>query len=181
MCTELSGVGAEPQTGGGGMASFLEEAAPRPTGQGGRDVAPEETPSSASPDVAHSGTSHPPQPRGAGIIGEGVLCAACWSPSHSSRVCQATQQGMPARPTSPGLGDRPRAAGWRPQGLVSSSPPAMDTSLPCGLSVPSEHRGIRQAASTCSVRVRPQVASGDLEMEETQAHSQLGTQTWTGW
>lgn len=59
----------------------------------------------------------------------GVLPTAAVSTRLPSRECQP-------RPTSPGLRDRPRVPGRRPEGLVSSSHPATDASFPSGLSVP---------------------------------------------
>lgn len=98
------------------VASFLGEAAPQPTGHSSEDLAPGgDTLLRPSPDSAHSSsacTSHQLQPRASGIIGEEELCVACWSPSHSGRVHQATQQGVPAPSNLP-----------RPQGQTQSPRP----------------------------------------------------------
>lgn len=61
-----------------------------------------------------------------------------------SRVCQP-------HPTSPGLRNKPRAPGWRPEGLVLGLHPASDTSFPSGRSTPPQLHG---APSLGSVGIR---------------------------
>lgn len=115
-----AGARAGPQTWGReARASFLEEAAPRPTGQGGRDLAPEETPSAASlltrhiPAVPAPPTRPSPGEPGSSEKGcfvqpAGVLPTVAVSARPPSRACR------PARPPqASGTGPEPQAGGQR--------------------------------------------------------------------
>lgn len=155
-------------TGGSGRASWRRQ---HLSLQGSEDLAPggDALPHPSS-DSAHSSggcASHQLQPRGARIAREGELCVAWWSPAHSGLVRQATQQGVSAPSKLPrpwGQAGSPRLEGKGP-GPVLIQP----QTFPSGLSIPALDYRVRGAPSTCSVRVRTQVSSGDLEMEETRA------------
>lgn len=113
-------------------------------GRGSKDLAPGgDTRPRPSPDMAHSGgarASHQPRPRGAGIGGEGELCAAWRSPAHGRGL-----PGHPAGNASPlrlpgplGRARSPRLL--QAKGLVSRSHPAADTTFPSGLGGPVSAR-----------------------------------------
>lgn len=99
--------------GGSGPASWRRQH--KPAGRAGRVWHLAETPAHTPPLTRHIPArscgvraSHQRQPRGAGLVGEGELCVAGWSPAHSGRVLQAAQRGVPAPSKPPGLRDSHR-------------------------------------------------------------------------